>query len=74
MDNLKASVIRTFVPIVYALLIQLGLKNLGVDDAYLRDLATAVVTAGFYAVIRYLESHRAGFGWLLGLPKAPSYE
>lgn len=67
------SVIRTFVPIVYALLIKAGLGQLGVDDALLQNFAAAVVTAAVYAAIRYAESHQKQFGWLLGVAKAPTY-
>lgn len=70
---MKESIIRTVVPIVYALLIRLGLGAIGVDDALLQNLATAIVTGIIYAVIRYVETHKSAFGWLLGSPTAPSY-
>ena len=71
---MKESIIRTVVPIVYALLIRWGFKDyLGLDDALLLNAVTTAVTALVYAGIRYAEQHRQKFGWLLGLPKAPVY-
>lgn len=71
---MKESVIRTVVPIVYALLLRAGLTKLGVEDAVIRELATVVTTGAVYVVIRFVEERKTAFGWLLGSPTPPTYE
>ena len=71
---MKESIIRTLVPIVYALLLKLGIGEwLGIESEVLSSLA-ALATAGVvYAAIRFAESKREWFGWLLGYAAAPTY-
>jgi hypothetical protein len=71
----KESLIRTLVPILYGLLVRLGVVNwLGVDDSVLIGFITLVVTGAIYVAIRFAEAHKTAFGWLLGYPSPPSYE
>lgn len=76
-DALKA-LIRTVVPAIVgyllALLAQLGL-GLPPGTSQLLDLIlTAVFTAAYYALIRWLQTRWPWIGWLLGYPTAPTYE
>lgn len=77
-SQIGTSVIRTVVPIVVAAIIGL-LAKVGIDAGPWTDLIAqligAVAGAAYYAVARWLETHvKPKFGWLLGLPKAPTYE
>lgn len=72
--TLLPSLIRTVVPTVYAMLIRWGVVSwLDPDDLFVTNLITILVTAVFYAGIRFLEAHKAQFGWLLGFPQQPVY-
>ena len=72
---MKESILRTLVPIIYALLLKAGIGEwLGIDSTLLQSLAALIVTALLYVAVRVAE--RAGspaWGWLLGYPKAPVY-
>lgn len=71
---MRESILRTLVPIVYALLIKAGLDKIGVDDALVQSLAALIVTAALYVGVRVLERVRSSrWGWLLGYPSAPAY-
>lgn len=70
---MKPSVLRTLVPIVYALLLKAGGEWLGLDDAVLQNAAALLATGLFYAAVRVLERARPRLGWLLGYPTAPQY-
>lgn len=67
------AIIRTLVPILYALLIRAGLGEIGVDDTVLQEFVTLVVTGLVYTAIRFAEAHKAQFGWLLGYAAQPVY-
>jgi hypothetical protein len=72
---MKESLIRTVVPILYALLVRHGVVEwLGVDDVLVQSALTAVVTALIYMAIRVAERIGSSrWGWLLGYPSAPTY-
>lgn len=71
MQTLLPSVLRTLVPIVYALLIRAGFKSLGLDDLFLQGLAATIVTVLFYIVLRIAERYQSQVGWLLGYGSSP---
>lgn len=73
------ALIRTFVPSMVGVLIAwAAAKGIGVDDATSAAVSAfliAVCTAGYYAIATLLERKVDPlFGWLLGVPKAPSYD
>lgn len=70
---MKESVLRTIVPIVYALLLKIGFDKIGVDDAVLQDLATLVAAGLLYVALRVGERYKKEVGWLLGYAKQPVY-
>lgn len=70
---MKESVLRTIVPIVYALLIKAGLGQIGVDDATVQSLAALLATGLLYVALRVAERYRKEIGWLLGWAKQPVY-
>lgn len=71
---MRESILRTLVPIVYALLIKTGVAALGVDDAVLQSAAGLIGAGLIYVGIRVLERVRSSsWGWLLGYPSAPTY-
>lgn len=71
------SLIRTLVPLIVQFLVA-QLARRGIDagpySELLAQLVGALVAAIYYAGVRFLESHRKAFGWLLGRPTAPSYD
>lgn len=75
--NIGASVIRTVVPLAVSFVVS-WLVSKGIDPgpykATIDSLVGAAVAAVYYAVVRILET-RLGrvWGWLLGLPKQPTY-
>ena len=75
MISVKQSVIRTLVPVIVGLLVQLGLKDLlGLDDATLNTVASAIAAGAYYVGVRLAEKYAHPlFGVLLGMPGAPSY-
>lgn len=70
---MRESILRTLVPIIYALLLKAGLDGLGVDDAVIQSAAALLATGLLYVGVRLAEKARPGLGWLLGYPSAPSY-
>lgn len=68
------SVMRTLVPILYALLIRFGLGDIGVDDATVQAVATLAATGLVYVVLRVAERYRREIGVLLGWIGAPKYD
>ena len=69
------SLIRTLVPLIVGFLISIPvIAGTGVSSEQLAGLVTALVTAGYYALARFLEAKVSpSFGWLLGKPGAPVY-
>lgn len=71
----KESILRTLVPIIYALLIKAGAGQwLGLDNAMIESAAVLVASGLVYVALRLAESKRAELGWLLGYPAAPTYD
>ena len=71
---MKESVLRTLVPIIYALLIKAGLAEVGVDDTTLQSIAAAAAAGLISVALRVLERARGSrWGWLLGYPAQPQY-
>lgn len=72
MSDFIVSLVRTWVPIGVGYVVSLGILP---DD--LSDEATAAATAGiialYYALARLLESKFPKLGFLLGVPKTPTY-
>lgn len=72
--TLLPSVLRTLVPMIYALLVRWGVVEwLDPDDLLLTNFITVVVTGVFYVVLRWAEQHWDKIGWLLGYAKQPVY-
>jgi hypothetical protein len=72
-QTLLPSVLRTFVPLCYALLVRWGLIEwLGLPDEAWTYLITTVVTTLFYVVLRVLERYWDKVGWLLGFAARPA--
>jgi apolipoprotein N-acyltransferase len=72
------AVIRTFVPaLVGTLIAWLTTNGVALPEdasAALTTFLVALFTALYYAVVTFLERKvNPNFGWLLGLPKAPTY-
>jgi hypothetical protein len=68
------SILRTVVPLIVGwVLAQPVVAGLGVTEADATTAATAVVTGLYYVAVRLLEQLHPRFGWLLGLPVAPTY-
>lgn len=74
--DLAPSVVRTVTPYLVGALVTL-LARWGVDwhpSAEVTSLVAVGVSAVYYALVRILETRgRQAWGWLLGLPKAPTY-
>jgi hypothetical protein len=78
MSDLVLSYIRTYVPIgVGAALSWLAVKyGIVLDEQISTELTvglTAVVVAGYYSLVRALETRWPWFGKLLGSSKKPAY-
>jgi hypothetical protein len=75
--ELAPSIVRTVTPYVVGILVTL-LGKAGFDwepSAEALVLVTAGVSAVYYAIVRVLETRGVqAWGWLLGLPKAPTYD
>jgi hypothetical protein len=74
MGDFGASVVRTVVPIIVGFLVALGSKaGLDMNSESLEGFLFPLVMSLYYIVARALESRWAAFGWLLGLPRPPTY-
>lgn len=72
--TLLPSLLRTVVPLIYAMLVRWGVVEwLDPDDLFITNAITVVVTAVFYAALRLAEQHHEKVGWLLGYGKQPVY-
>ena len=76
--QLTPSIIRTVVPIIVAQVVAYAAGR-GLDLGQWRGILEQVIGAAagglYYAGVRILEVKiRPRFGWLLGTPKAPTYE
>lgn len=77
LSDVLVSYIRTFTPALVGLvvgwLVARGLPVApGLQDG-LTALLSGAAIAVYYAAVRWLEARWKGFGWLLGVPKAPAY-
>lgn len=71
---MKDSILRTLVPIVYALLLKWGFGDwLGLDDEFIQSLAALLAAGIVYVILRLLEQYQPLFGLLLGSKKQPVY-
>lgn len=78
MNNLVVSLIRTYVPIGVGLLLTWLASSLHIvvdpsSQPGLVALCVTVVSAGYYALARFLEAKVPALGVLLGAPAKPSY-
>ncbi len=73
---MKESILRTLVPIVYALLLKANVGDwLGIDDTLVQNAAALIGAGLVYVAVRLLEQAGSSrWGWLIGYPKAPSYD
>ena len=73
--NLFASLVRTVVPLVAGFLItQLVRLGVTLDQATVTTFVGAAITAVYYALFRFAETHLgSGFGWFLGMARPPQY-
>ena len=71
---MKESILRTVVPILYALLVKVGFVAwLGGDEQLVTTALTLVASGLIYVALRFAETHKAALGWLLGYPAQPVY-
>ena len=70
------SLIRTVVPMVVGWVIaQLAVHGFNLPPGTVEQVVTWLITAAYYGLIRLLETRfKPIWGWLLGLPKAPTYQ
>jgi len=76
--DILASVVRTVVPLVIGYVItwasQIGFTVSEDQSAALAALLTGVISAIYYAIVRFLETNYSDkWGWLLGWATAPTY-
>lgn len=72
--SLLPSVLRTVVPIIYAMLVKWGVVSwLDLPNLLWENVITAVVTTVFYVVLRLAERYQSQIGWLLGYAQQPVY-
>lgn len=72
------SIIRTFTPQIMGMLItwiatRFGIKLPETVASELQFLAVEAVALGYYALIRWVETHVPNAGWLLGYAAQPVY-
>lgn len=74
MSDYLVSLIRTVVPVGVAVVLS-WLANVGVDvdSTEATQFLTGLAVAVYYAVVRAVELRVPWVGWLLGMPKPPSY-
>lgn len=70
--QLLPALLRTVVPLVYGLLIQLGLGHY-LPDETVTMVATVAILIAIYLVLRILERLQPKIGMLLGWAKQPQY-
>lgn len=78
MSDYVTSLIRTYVPVVVgAVLTWLVTRGVAIDDVTSGAIIVALqglLTGLYYTIARQLEARFPQFGWLLGVPKTPSYK
>lgn len=74
MSDYGRSVVRTVVPLIVGTIVGwLATRGVEVDRASLIAVVDPIVAAIYYALVRVIERRVPSFGWLLGVPGAPSY-
>ena len=75
MRQIGPSIIRTIVPMIVGLLLAaLARRGLAVPESVATEVVTVVVTGVYYGLARVAEVRLSPlWGWLLWLPKAPTY-
>jgi len=75
-NQIGTSLIRTIVPMIVGWLIaQLAIRGLNIDPGLVEQLVTWGITSAYYVAVRVFETRIAPkLGWLLGLPKQPTYD
>lgn len=70
------SLVRTIVPMIVGWVIaQLAVHGLSLPPGTVEQVVTWLITAAYYGAARVLETRfKPIWGWLLGLPKAPTYQ
>jgi hypothetical protein len=72
-EMLLPSIVRTVVPIILCSSFVTTFLP-GVSEADLGVIVSALITVGYYVIVRFLEHYVSGsFSWLLGHPLTPSY-
>jgi hypothetical protein len=72
--TLLPSVLRTLVPIIYAMLVKWGVVEwFDLPSVLWENVITALVTTGFYILLRLAERYQSQIGWLLGYAQQPVY-
>lgn len=79
MSDFVVSAIRTYAPIAVGLALTFLAREAGVvvdtdTEAGLTAGLVGLLSAAWYALARWLESRWPALGWMLGAPKAPTYE
>ncbi len=72
LSDFVVSLVRTGVPLGVGWLIGVGLLPQSASDTATITF-TALITAGYYLLVRLLEQLWPKFGWLLGSPRKPAY-
>lgn len=72
MIQLLPALMRTVVPLVYGLLISLGLGHY-LPDETITTVATVLILAAIYLILRLLEHLQPWIGVLLGWARQPQY-
>jgi len=74
LSDYGTSIVRTVVPFIVGTAITLAAKwGLDIDADALTPIATVVVGAAYYAVVRKIEENRPEIGKLLGKAVEPVY-
>jgi len=74
LSDYGTSVVRTVVPFIVGTVIAWGVKaGLDLDATAVTPIATIVVGAAYYAIVRKIEDNHPEVGKLLGKAAAPVY-
>jgi hypothetical protein len=72
MTDFLTSLVRTYVPIAIGYLVSVGVLSDTLSDEA-TAAATGAIIGAYYLLARLLEKKWPALGWLLGVPKAPTY-
>lgn len=74
MNDQIVSLIRTWVPLAIGWgASRLLAAGIDIDETALTTALVPAITAAYYGLARLLEKLHPFFGWLLGVPKQPTY-